>query len=81
MMLGRSGDAMFTPANGSDTPLGVVTVNVRRPVAAPETIVPVISRLAEVELVTVAVTPAPLKSTAVAPARFLPVIVAENALP
>src|SRR5437867_258539 len=70
------------PRNASDVPAGVVTATVRGTVPAPAAIVIVMGRLLAVPPVPiVAVTPLPLKATAVAPSRFVPVMVAGRLLP
>ena len=69
------------PLNAADVPAEVVTVKVRVSLAAPAAIVTVIGRLVAVPpLPMVAVTPLPLKLTAVAPSRFVPLIVAGRLL-
>ena len=68
------------PEKGSEVPAGVVTVTVRVPSSACGAMVVVIGTLVEVPLVpTVAVTPVPLKTTAVAPAILEPVTVVDIA--
>src|SRR5207244_10000946 len=63
-------DVTVKPLNAGDVPAAVVTVKVRVSVAAPAAIVTVIGRLVAVAPVPViAVTPLPLKLTAVAPDR------------
>src|SRR3989442_189763 len=68
--------------NGADVPLGVVTVTVLAPSPAPAAIVTVMGRLVAVPPVPmVAVTPLPLNLTAVAPFRFVPLMVAGTLVP
>ena len=63
-------------------PAGVVTVTVRRPIAAFANAEITMGRLLDVApLEIAAVTPVPLTVTAVAPARFRPVIVAPTDVP
>ena len=70
------------PMNEDDVPMGVVTVKVRSPAAAPADTEIVIGRLVPVPpLPIAAVTPVPLKVTAVAPDRLAPVIVARTVAP
>src|SRR5437867_147330 len=70
------------PLKAGDVPAGVVTAKVRVSVAAPAAIVTVMGRLLAVPPVPiVAVTPLPLKLTAVAPLRFDPLMVAGRLLP
>src|SRR5437867_12517924 len=70
------------PLKAGDVPAGVVTAKVRVFVAAPAAIVTMMGRLLAVPPVPiVAVTPLPLKLTAVAPSRYDPVIVARRLLP
>ena len=70
------------PLNAGEVPPVAVTVNVRRPAAAPAVIVIVIGRLVAVPpLPIVAVTPVPLNATAVAPVSFVPVMVADTVVP
>src|SRR5207249_2564520 len=77
-----SPDVTVKPLNPGDVPAGVVTAKVRVSVAAPAAIVTVMGRLLAVPPVPmVAVTPLPLKLTAVAPLRFDPLIVAGRLLP
>src|SRR5437867_4478437 len=75
-------DVTVKPLKAGDVPAGVVTAKVRVSVAAPAAIVIVMGRLLAVPPVPiVAVTPLPLKATAVAPSRSVPVIVAGRLLP
>ena len=70
------------PLNGDDVPDGVVTATVRSPTWALAAIDIMIGREVEVPPVPmVAVTPDPLNVTAVAPLRFVPVIVAPRVAP
>src|SRR5205809_570041 len=70
------------PVNGADGPAGVNTEKGRVPAGALASIVTVMGRLAAVPPVPiVAVTPVPLKPTAVAPFRFAPLMVAGRLLP
>ena len=71
----------MNPLNGSDTPAPVVTVNVRRPGEASAAIVIVADRVVSVTSVISAVTPVPINVIAVAPVRFVPLIVAETVEP
>src|SRR5437879_62989 len=75
-------DVTVKPLKAGDVPAGVVTAKVRVFVAAPAAIVTVMGRLLAVPPVPiVAVTPLPLKLTAVAPPRFDPLMVASRLLP
>src|SRR5437773_11079626 len=75
-------DVTVKPLKAGDVPAGVVTAKVRVSVAAPAAIVTMMGRLLAVPPVPiVAVTPLPLKLTAVAPPRSVPVIVAGRLLP
>src|SRR5881396_3000797 len=75
-------DITVKPLNAGDVPIGVVTVKVRVSVDAPAAIVTVMGRLVAVPPVPmVAVTPLPLKLTAVAPLRFVPLMVAGTLVP
>src|SRR5206468_1053985 len=79
-----TGPPEFTvkPLNAGDVPIGVVTVKVRVSVDAPAAIVTVMGRLVAVPPVPkVAVTPLPLKLTAVAPLRLVPLMVAGTLVP
>ena len=65
-----------------DIPFGVVTVRVLAAIAASEAIVMVMGREVAFPPATIAaVTPLPLKLTAVAASRFVPFITAETVLP
>ncbi len=65
--------------NTCDVPFGVVTVSVRGPEAVPERILTVIgSDVAVPPVPIVAVTPAPLNATLVAPSRLVPLMTAET---
>src|SRR5947208_7386037 len=82
VITGRAGVTVKPLNGGADVPLGVVTVKVRVSVDAPAAIVIVMGRLLAVPPVPiVAVTPLPLKLTAVAPSRFVPMIIAGRLLP
>ena len=71
------GKPTLKPLNGTDVPPGPVTTTVRKLSAAPAAIEIVTGRLAAVPpLPIVAVTPDPLKVTAVAPVRLLPTMTA-----
>src|SRR5881396_2592978 len=75
-------DVTVKPLNAGDVPIRVVTVKVRVSVDAPAAIVTVMGRLVAVPPVPmVAVTPLPLKLTAVAPLRLLPLVVAGTLVP
>jgi hypothetical protein len=64
------------PMNADDAPIGVITVTVRSPSAAPEETVILTGRVVAVPpLPIAAVTPVPLIMMAVAPVRLVPVIV------
>lgn len=67
-----TGKTTAKPLNGTLVPVGVVTVTVRNPNAAPGSTVTSIPTLVEVKEVMAALTPVPLKATAVAPERFCP---------
>ena len=70
------------PLNGSDVPFGVVTVNTRVPVTASDAMLIVMGRLvSEAPAEIVAVTPVPLKETAIGQLRLLPAIFAEIVAP
>jgi len=70
------------PPNGADVPEGVVTVKVRVPMVAAESIPIVTGKLVAVPPVPiVAVTPDPVNVTALAPARLLPEMVAPKEVP
>ncbi len=70
------------PKNAVDAPIGVITVTVRSPSAAPGATVTVIGRVVAVPPFPIAaVTPVPLNRTVVAPVRFVPVIVPLRAAP
>ena len=82
VITGRAGVTVKPLNGGADVPLGVVTVKVRVSVDAPAAIVIVMGRLLAVPPVPiVAVTPLPLKATAVAPPRFDPLMVAPRLVP
>ena len=73
-----SGRPTVNPVNGSEVPAGVVTVTVRVPNSACGAMVVVMGTLVEdPPSPTVAVTPVPLNTTAVAPVIFEPVTVAD----
>ena len=77
VIAGGAGEVTVKPVNGRDVPIPVVTVSVRVSVDAPAAIVTVMGRLVAVPPVPmVAVTPLPLNVTAVAPFRFVPLMVA-----
>jgi hypothetical protein len=70
------------PVNGADVPIAVVTVTVCVPLGAPDEIETVMGRFVAVPPVPmVAVTPEPLKLTAVAPDRLVPVMLADSVAP
>src|SRR5438876_164861 len=69
------------PLKGTDVPFGVTTVALLAPIAAVGAIVRVAEMLVSEALLIAAVTPAPSKVRAVAPLRFVPVIVAETVVP
>lgn len=69
------------PLEGVTGPPGVVTVTVRKPSVAPGWIVIEMDRLVGPDEVIPAVTPVPLKVTAVAPASPGPTMVAGTVLP
>src|SRR5437773_11998455 len=72
-------DVTVKPLKAGDVPAGVVTAKVRVSVAAPAAIVTMMGRLLAVPPVPiVAVTPLPLKLTAVAPSRSVPLRSAER---
>src|SRR5207249_3358690 len=75
-------DLTVKPLKAGDVPAGVVTAKVRVSVAAPTAIVTMMGRLLAIPPVPiVAVTPLPLKLTAVAPPRFDPLMVALRLVP
>src|SRR5438093_1442978 len=81
VIAGGAGEVTVKPVNGGDVPIPVVTVSVRVSVDAPPAIVTVIGRLVAVPVPMVAVTPLPLNVTAVAPFRFVPLMVAGTLVP
>jgi len=79
---GGAGGVTVKPVNGADVPAPVVTVNVRVSVVAPVAMATITGRLVAVPpLAMVAVIPVPLKVTAVAPFRFVPLMVAGKVAP
>ena len=66
----RYGELTLNPLNGGEVPAGVVTVNVRAPIAAVELIAMVMVRLVSVLLPIEAVTPLPLNTTDAAPDKY-----------
>src|SRR5678816_3916835 len=82
--VGETGGPTVKPVNGGEVPPGVVTVTVRVVNSAPELIVMVAGRSVLVPPepnVLVTATPLPLNVRAVAPVRFVPVIVPAMFLP
>ena len=70
------------PLNRSDVPFGVVTLTLRRPLAAPgATVILTDNTVAVPPAEMLAVTPAPVKLTAVAPDKFAPTMVAATVVP
>jgi hypothetical protein len=70
------------PLNRSDVPFGVVTLTPRRPLAAPGATVRLTGNTVAVPPAEmVAVTPVPVKFTALAPKRFAPTMVAATVVP
>src|SRR5260370_1265301 len=81
-MIEVTGRATTVNAKALDVPFEVVTVTVRLPNAAVDRTVIVIGKLAARPPPQIAaVTPVPLKVTAVAPTKLVPVIVAGKLLP
>lgn len=78
---GNKGAVTVKDEKGALVPEGVVTVNVRAPVAAPAVMVMSADTLPAALAVIAAVTPVPEKVTAVAPVRLLPVMVADTVVP
>ena len=82
MIVGKGSAVTVKPVNGGEVPFGVATVRLRVVNSAVEPIVIVAGKLVEVPPAPiVAVTPLPLKVTAVAPDKFVPVIVADTVEP
>ena len=69
------------PLNAADGLSGVSMVKVRNPGVAPDAIWIFTPTLVSVLLLTIAVTPFPLNVTAVAPAKAIPLIVADRFVP